>query len=101
MALNTKAFALAASFTAAAAFTVRAVFVAVAPGFATTFTDVTHLDLTNLGRVLTWATYFEGLFFWSIWTGLVFGFVGRLYNGLSRNTAETRASVRPAAQQHA
>lgn len=93
MRLNAKAFALAAGITAAAAFTACAVMIALAPGFGTSFlSDVTHLDLTALSRTLTWATYFEGLVFWTLGAGLAFGTAGWIYNALA-GTANATTSV--------
>lgn len=99
MTLNPKAFGLAAALTAAVAFTACALFVALAPGIATAvFSDVTHLNLEGLSRTLTWATYFEGVVFWAVWTGLVFGFAGLVYNRVSRDEPGVGATVRPAGQ---
>jgi hypothetical protein len=99
MRLNIKAFALAAGITAAAAFTVCALFVAVVPGLATSFfSDVTHLELTGMSRTLSWATYFEGLLFWSLGTAAVFGFAGWVYNAVSGSQAQKPIPVRPVTQ---
>jgi hypothetical protein len=94
MRLNTKAFASAASITAALVFTGCAVLVALSPQFATgLLSDAIHVDLSGLTRTLTWTTYFEGLVFWMITAGVVFGVAAQLYNALAVDRASSTEIV--------
>ena len=83
MKLNAGPFGAAAGIAAAALFVLCAAFVAIAPGTATAvFSNVLHLDLTNLVRPLSLGSFFGGLLFWGLGTALVFAVAARIYNAL-------------------
>ena len=84
MRIDSRAFGLAAGTIAAILFTVCAVAVAIAPSWTTAVaSSVIHLDLSGMARTITWGTFFGGLLFWTIGTGLVFAGGGGLYNRFS------------------
>jgi len=96
MRIETRALGFAAGITAAIVSTVCAAFLAIAPSTATTLLDLAvHEDLSGLTPQVTWASYFTGLLFWGVGTGLVFGFAGWLYDRLI-SPASARGRVDPA-----
>ena len=85
MRLDTRAFAFAAGAAAASLYTLCAVAVAINPDAMTAFfSAVTHLDLTRLGRPLTWSGFLLGLVWWTGWAGAAFGLASAIYNRLTR-----------------
>lgn len=85
MRLDTRAFAFAAGAAAGTLYTLCALAVAINPGATTAFfSTVTHLDLTRLGRPLTWTGFLVGLAWWTVWAGAAFGLASAIYNRLTR-----------------
>ncbi|MEQ1854906.1 MAG: DUF5676 family membrane protein [Longimicrobiales bacterium] len=77
----------AAGITAALVSTVCAALLAVAPSATIRILGLAvHEDLGWLAPRVTWASYFAGLLFWGLGTGLVFGFAGWLYDRLARSS---------------
>ena len=85
MRLDTRAFAFAAGATAATLYTLCALAVAISPAPMTAFfSTVTHLDLTRLGRPLTWGGFVVGLTWWTAYAAAAFGLASAIYNRLTR-----------------
>ena len=75
----------AAGITAALVSTLCAAFLAIAPGTATTLVGLAvHQDLSGFALTpeVTWTSYFTGILFWGLGTGLIFGFAAWLYDRL-------------------
>jgi hypothetical protein len=85
MRIDARAFGLAAGLTAAVLFIICATAVAVAPGATSSVAGfLIHMDLSGLGRSMTWISFVGGLLAWSVGTGHTFGFTAWLYNRFSR-----------------
>jgi hypothetical protein len=83
MRIDSRAFGYSAGITAAVLFTVCAAFVELAPRATTAFLGlVVHMDLSGVARPLTLSGFIGGLLFWTIGTGLTFGFAASLYDRL-------------------
>lgn len=90
-AINVRAFGTAAGFIAGAALIICSLAVAIAPEATTNFAGyVVHVDLSGFSRTLNWGSFFAGLFFWTLGTGLVFGAAGSLYNRFSGHAPSSR-----------
>ncbi len=90
-ALDARAFGTAAAATAAVLVTICSAAVALAPEATTAFAGfIVHADLSGFTRTLTWGSFFGGLLFWTVGTGLVFGAAGALYNRFSGHTPSSR-----------
>ena len=81
MRIDAKAFGLAAGAVASILFTVCALAVALAPAPTTAVLGgLIHLDLSNIARPLTWASFVGGVVGWSVGTAATFAVVAALYN---------------------
>lgn len=99
MRLDTAALALAAGITTAVVYAVCSLVVAVAPGSATAAINyLLHLDLTGLGRTLTWGSVAAGIVCVSLAVAFVVGLLGSLYNRLASSSLGAAAPSRVAAR---
>jgi hypothetical protein len=84
MSVNVRALTMTGLVVAAASYVVCAVFVALAPDAATTIGSyVVHMDLSKVGRTITWVGAIIGLAFFTAFVALVCAVSGWLYNRLS------------------
>ena len=85
MSVNIKALTITGIVVAAASYVVCAAFVAVAPDAATTIGSyIVHMDLSKVGRSVTWGGVLIGLIFFTALIALVCAASGGLYNRLAR-----------------
>lgn len=83
MRIDPRAFGMAAGLVAAVLFILCAVAVWLAPEATTAaFGMMIHADLTSIARTLTLGSFVAGLVCWTLGTGLTFGVLAALYNGL-------------------
>jgi len=83
MKLNVRGFSLAVASVIAAAFSVCAFFVAVAPEATAAFVGyLLHINLTGLTQALSWPSYFAGVLFVGVWSGLWAAAAAGIYNSL-------------------
>ena len=82
---NIRALTITGAMMAAATYVVCAVFMALAPGLATGLgSDVVHVNLSGVGRAVTWGGALRGGLFFTAFVALVCAASGWLYNRLSR-----------------
>ena len=82
---NVRALTITGIVVAAAIYIICAAFVAVAPGTAATIGSyIFHMDLSGVGRTLTWGGSVIGLVFFTAFIALVCGASGAIYNRLAR-----------------
>jgi hypothetical protein len=82
---NVRALTVTGLIVAAATYIVCAVFVALAPDAAATLgTYITHMDLTKVGRTVTWGGAFIGFVFVTAFVAIVCGASASIYNRLAR-----------------
>ena len=82
---NVKALTVTGLVVAAATYVVCAAFVALAPDAAATLgTYITHMDLTRVGRTITWGGAFIGFVFVTGFVALVCAVSGSIYTRLAR-----------------
>ena len=101
MRLDARAFGIAAGATAAVLFAICSLAVAVAPEPTTAFFGyLIHMDLSQLPRTLTLASFIGGLIAWTLGTGLTFWFAASIYNRLIATSvaAPVAASQPPVGQ---
>jgi len=85
MSANVRALSTTGAVVAALSYVVCAGFVALAPETATTLGSyIVHLDLSKVGRTVTWRGAFIGLVFFTAFVALVCAASGGLYNRLAR-----------------
>ena len=90
-AINARAFGTAAGTIAGAVVIICSLAVAIAPEATTNFAGyVVHVDLSGFSRTLNLGSFFAGMFFWTLGTGLVFGAAGSLYNRFSGHAPSSR-----------
>ena len=83
-ALDARAFGYAAGAVTAALVVICSAAVAIAPEATTTFAGyIVHTDLSGFARTLNCGSFFGGLLFWTIGTGIVFGAAAAFYNRFS------------------
>lgn len=82
---NVRALTITGIVVAAAIYIICAAFVAVAPDTAATIGGyIFHMDLSGVGRTLTWGGGVIGLVVFTAFIALVCGASGTLYNRLAR-----------------
>ena len=85
MATNIRTLTITGAVVAAAAYAVCAAFVALFPAAATQIgSDIIHVNLSGLGRSVTWGGALTGLLFFTAFVALVCAASGWLYNRLAR-----------------
>ncbi|HEX6622466.1 MAG TPA: DUF5676 family membrane protein [Pyrinomonadaceae bacterium] len=85
MASNIRALTITGAVMAAVTYVICAAFVALAPGVATSLgSDITHIDLSTVGRAVTWGGAVRGIVFFTVFIALVCAASGWLYNRLTR-----------------
>ena len=85
MAANIRALTITGAVMAALTYLICAGFVALSPGVASGLgSDITHINLSAVGRAVTWGGAFRGLVFLTIFVALVCAASGWLYNRLAR-----------------
>jgi hypothetical protein len=83
---NVRALTVTGAVMAAVTYVICAAFVALAPDAASTLgTYVTHMDLTRVGRTVTWGGAFIGFAFFTAFVALVCGASASIYNRLARD----------------
>lgn len=81
MSVNTRALTITGIIVAAATYVVCAGFVRLAPDAATTIGGfIVHMDLSKVGRSVTWPGVFVGLVFFTGFTAAVCAAWGWVYN---------------------
>ena len=84
MKVKPKALFLATGMVAAVSYVICAVAVAVAPDTtARFFSYVFHIDLTGLGRSISWGGFFGGILSFSVATAALVGLTAWTYNRLA------------------
>ncbi|HEY3203289.1 MAG TPA: DUF5676 family membrane protein [Thermoanaerobaculia bacterium] len=84
MKLNTRAAFWAVALVSAASYIVCAAFVAMAPGATSQFFGwVMHVDLSSLGRHITWGSFFGGMICYSLVLGILAWASAWVYNRLA------------------
>ena len=82
---NVRALTVTGVVMAAVTYVICAAFVAVAPEAASTLgTYITHIDLTKVGRTVTWGGAFIGFVFFTAFVAIVSGASASIYNHLAR-----------------
>ena len=82
--LNVRALTITGAIVAAASYVVCAGFVAVAPDAASTIgTYIVHIDLSRIGRTVSWGGALLGGTFFTAFVALVCASAGAVYNSLS------------------
>ena len=82
--LNVKALTITGTIVAAASYVVCAGFVAIAPDAAATIgTNIVHMDLSKVGRTVTWGGALLGGAFFTAFVALVCATAGAVYNSLT------------------
>lgn len=90
---NVKALTITGAIVAAITYVVCAAFVALAPAAATRIgSDIIHINLTDLGRSVTWGGALTGLLFFTGFVALVCAASGWLYNRLAHPVRNIRTS---------
>ena len=85
MSVNVKAFTITGIIIAALSYVVCATFVAIAPDAATTMGSyITHMNLREVGRSVTFTKALIGGTFFTVFVSLVCASSGFLYNRLAR-----------------
>ena len=88
MATNTRALTITGAVMAAVTYIICAAFVALFPDAATRLgSDVIHINLSGVGRSVTWGGALTGLLFFTAFVALVCAASGWLYNRLGRPAA--------------
>ena len=99
MRLDPKPFGIAGGLIAAATYVLCALFVAVAPGATqATLSYVLHVDLTELARPISVASFTVGLVVFGALIGLCAFFTARLYNLLGAREQVAVGRTAPAAR---
>ena len=84
MATNIRALTITGAVMAAVTYVVCAAFVALAPDLATRIgSDITHINLSGVGRSVTWGGALTGIVFFTVFVALVCAASGWLYNRLA------------------
>jgi hypothetical protein len=84
MSVNVRALTITGIIVAAVSYLVCAAFVAMAPDAATTIGSyIVHMDLSKVGRTVTWGGGLIGLVFSTAFVGLVCAASGWLYNRIA------------------
>ena len=82
--LNVKALTITGTIVAAASYIVCATFVGIAPDAASTIgTYIVHIDLTRIGRTVSWGGALLGGTFFTAFVALVLATAGAVYNSLT------------------
>lgn len=82
--LNVKALTITGAIVAAASYVVCAGFVAIAPDAASTIgTYIVHIDLSRIGRTVSWGGAALGGTFFTAFVALVCATAGTVYNSLA------------------
>ena len=82
--LNVKALTITGAIVAAASYVVCAGFVAIAPDAAATIgTYIVHMDVSKVGRTVTWGGALIGGAFFTVFVALVGAAAGAVYNSLT------------------
>ena len=82
---NIRALTITGALMAAVTYVICAVFVALAPGLATGLgSDIVHVNLSGVGREVTWGGALRGGLFFTAFVALVCAASGWLYKRLSR-----------------
>lgn len=82
--VNVKALTITGSIVAAASYVVCAAFVAIAPAAASTIgTYVVHINLSQIGRTVSWGGALLGGTFFTAFVALVCATAGAVYNSLT------------------
>ena len=85
MATNVRALTITGAVVAAVTYVVCAGFVALAPEVATGLgSDITHINLSAVGRAVSWGGALRGLVFFTAFVALVCAASGWLYNRVAR-----------------
>ena len=85
MATNVRALTITGAVMAAATYVLCAGFVALAPEVATGIgSDIMHINLSAVGRTVTWGGALKGGLFFTAFVALVCAASGRLYNRVAR-----------------
>ena len=85
MATNVRALTITGAVMAAVTYVICAVFVALAPDVATSIgSDIVHINLSGVGRSVTWGGALTGLLFSTVFVALVCAASGWLYNRLAQ-----------------
>ena len=88
MATNIKALTITGAVMAALTYVICAAFVALFPGSATSIgSDIVHLNLSGVGRSVTWESAIKGGVSFTVFVALVCAASGWLYNRLGRSAA--------------
>ena len=88
MAINIRALTITGAVVAAVTYGICAGFVTLRPDLASGLgSDITHIDLSAVGRSVTWAAALRGLVFFTAFVALVCAASGWLYNRLTRGAA--------------
>ena len=86
MATNIRALTITGAVMAALSYVICAAFVALLPGSATSIgSDIVHINLSGVGRSVTWEGALRGGVFFTVFVALVCGASGWLYNRLTRS----------------
>jgi hypothetical protein len=86
MSVNTRALAVTGIIVAAVTYAICAAFVGLAPDAATTIGSfIVHMDLSKVGRAITWPGAFIGLVFFTGFVALICAGSGWVYNRLARS----------------
>ena len=82
--LNVKALTITGAIVAAASYVACAVFVAIAPDAASTIgTYIVHIDLSRIGRTVSWGGALLGGTFFTAFVALVCALAGGVYKSLT------------------
>ena len=82
--LNVRALTITGAIVAAASYVICAAFVAIAPDAASTIgTYIVHIDLSRIGRTVTWGGALIGGTFFTAFVAFVCATAGALYNSLT------------------
>jgi len=85
MSANIRALTITGAVVAALAYIICAAFVALAPDMATTLgAYITHMDLSKVGRTVSWGGALVGGAFFAVFVALVCASSGCLYNHLDQ-----------------
>jgi FtsH-binding integral membrane protein len=85
MKFDVRAMTITGAVVAAAAYAVCAIFVALAPVTAVTLGGyIVHVDISSLGRTITWGGAIAGLIIVSAFVAVVSGASGWVYNRLAK-----------------
>ena len=85
MAANVRALTITGAVMAAVTYVTCAAFVALAPELATRIgSDIVHINLSGVGRSVTWGGALTGIVFFTVFVALVCAASGWLYNRTAR-----------------